>query len=111
MPPPVVGLVNPPASPTTSSRSANVLAIGFSGSRRRTGGGGVASSRAVTCGRVRNRSRKAPALPVAITPIFSRARPSRTIGTVHTKPLGASSRPKWMSTTSPGIASTSVCAV
>ena len=50
----------------------------------------VASIRVLTSARPRKRSRQAPAFPVAITPIFNRARPARTTGTVHAKPLGAS---------------------
>ena len=88
MPPPVVGLVKPPASPTTSRRSPWVRAIGRSGSRRRIVGSGAPRSRAPISGRSRNARRQAPASPVAITPTFIRARPSRTIGTVHDEAAG-----------------------
>jgi len=45
MPPPVVGFVNPPASPTASVRAAKDLPIALRGSSRRTAGPGSASNR------------------------------------------------------------------
>src|SRR4029453_3905910 len=72
---------------------------------------GPATRRARTSGRARKASRHAPALPVAMAPTFSRPRPPRLTGTAHTKPLGATSRPKRPSTASSGWASSSICAV
>ena len=115
MPPPVVALTRPAASPTASILGPYVRAMGASGRTLQRGDSGAPPGpcasmphRAAT--RAASRSNGPVAGPSHIRPTRACGPEGRATGTVQANPPGATSRPKRTSTSPRRPAGSSSCA-